>query len=185
MSTNTFSAQSRFSRFSGVALTAALAGALLSGCASTDPAGAGQQTSSEAPAAELHVKDAWIKAAKDGMTGGFAELHNMSDTPKSLVSVSSDAAKSVELHDTTGTGGAMSMKPLDGPLVIAPNASVNLEPGGKHIMFMDLKQELKPGTSINVTLNFEDKSTQVVEFEIKDFSGAKESYAPEADHGSH
>lgn len=185
MSKNSNSTTSRLTRFSGVALTAALASALLGGCASTSDAGASQGTEAPSTTASLHVNEAWIKAGTDGMTSGFAELKNTGDKDIALVSVGSDVAADVELHDMIGTGGAMSMEPLDGPLVIPAHSSVNLEPGGKHIMFMKLKDELKAGTTVKVTLNFDDQSTQNIDFEVKDFSGAKESYAPSEDHGSH
>lgn len=185
MSKNIFSTTSRLTRFSGIALTAALAGALLSGCASTSNAGADQGTEAPATAPALQVNEAWIKAESDGMTSGFAELKNNGDKDIALVSVGSDVAADVELHDMIGSGGAMSMEPLDGPLMIPANSSVNLEPGGKHIMFMKLKEELKAGTTVKVALNFDDQSTQNIDFEVKDFSGAKESYAPSEDHGSH
>lgn len=173
------------SRFTGVALSAALAGALLSGCASASDAGANQGTEAPSPATSLQVNESWIKAGTDGMTSGFAELKNTGDKDIALVSVGSDVAADVELHDMIGSGGAMSMEPLDGPLVIPAHSSVHLEPGGKHIMFMKLKEELKAGTTVKVALNFDDQSTQNIDFAVKEFSGAKESYAPSEDHGSH
>ncbi|WP_181149709.1 copper chaperone PCu(A)C [Arthrobacter sp. MYb227] len=185
MTKNIISTKSRLARFGGAALTAALTGALLTGCASTDSAGANQSAGSVSTAPAVLVQEAWVKAGTDGMTSGFAELKNTTEKNMELVSVSSDAATDVELHDMIGSGGAMSMEPLDGPLVIPAHSSVNLEPGGKHIMFMNLTQELKAGTTITVVLNFADQSTQSVDFDIKDFSGAKESYAPAEDHGSH
>jgi copper(I)-binding protein len=133
----------------------------------------------------MHVADAWIKASPSGMTSGFAQLQNTGDKDLALVSVSSDIAGSIELHEMTGSGTSMSMTQLEGPLAIPANTTVTLEPGAQHIMLMDLKKELQAGTTATLLLTFADKSTQDVEFEIKEFSGAKESYAPDAEHQGH
>lgn len=185
MSSNIIFSKSNMSRFSGVALVAALAGAMLSGCASANPADAQQSTAPMAHHGDVHVADAWIKASPSGMTSGFAQLQNTGDKDLALVSVSSDIAGSIELHEMTGSGTSMSMTQLEGPLAIPANTTVTLEPGAQHIMLMDLKKELQAGTTATLLLTFADKSTQDVEFEIKEFSGAKESYAPDAEHQGH
>ncbi|GAA1497172.1 copper chaperone PCu(A)C [Paeniglutamicibacter kerguelensis] len=174
------------SRFTRAGVVAAVAAALLSGCASANTAdSASQGTHATTHDAAVHVGEAWIKAAPDGMTSGFAQLQNTTGQEKALVSVSSPVAESVELHEMAGTGTSMSMQKLDGPLAIPANSTVALEPGAKHLMLMGLKQELKAGSTATLVFTYADQSTDEVDFEIKEFGGAKESYAPEAEHSGH
>lgn len=191
---NTAPATRSGSRLARAAAAAALAATLLSGCASASPPGAANQSTQATPqptpqpttqGTEVRVADAWIKAAPTGMTSAFAQLHNTTDREQSLVSVSSEAAGSIELHDMTGSGTSMSMEQLEGPLAIPANSTVTLAPGGKHLMLMDLREELQAGSTASMVFTFADQSTQEVQFEIKEFSGAKESYAPEAEHAEH
>ncbi len=186
MPLNTTTLNNPTTRFARAGVIAAVAAALLSGCASANtPDAASHGTHSTTHEDAVHVSEAWIKAAPKGMTSGFAQLHNTTGQEQALVSVSSPIAESVELHDMTGTGTSMSMQKLDGPLAIPANSTVALEPGAKHIMLMGLKQELKAGSTATMVFTYADHSTQAVDFEIKEFGGAKESYAPEAEHSGH
>ncbi|EMQ98790.1 copper chaperone PCu(A)C [Paeniglutamicibacter gangotriensis] len=162
-----------------------LAAALLSGCSAERSADTADQPATEADA--LQISETWIKAADDGMTSGFAVIQNPTDHPASLVQVDSNLAEHVELHDMEGTGTAMSMKKLPGALEIPAHSTVELAPGGTHVMLMGLKEELKAGQSPALHLTFGDGSTREVAFEIKSYTGAKESYAPhdgETEHGT-
>ncbi|GAA5228272.1 copper chaperone PCu(A)C [Paeniglutamicibacter antarcticus] len=166
-------------RFATPLISAGFATALLSGCAAAntaEPASTGQDAATQA--SSVQISEAWIKAAHDGMTGGFAILENTSDKDIDLVKVDTGLARSVELHEMAGSGTAMSMKELDGPLNIPAHATVELAPGGNHVMLMGLKQELKVGESPKLVLTFGDESTSQVPFEIKSYTGAKESYDP-------
>jgi copper(I)-binding protein len=69
-------------------------------------------------------------------------------------------------------GDVMRMKPVDGGLEIKPGASVELKPGGTHLMFMDLKEPLKEGQSVKGTLQFEKAGTVNVEFAVRGMGGA-------------
>lgn len=179
-------------RFATPIIAAGFATALLSGCAAAntaEPASTGQNPATQA--SSVRISEAWIKAAGDGMTAGFAILENISDTDVDLVTVDTDLAGSVELHEMAGSGTAMTMKELDAPLNIPAHSTVELAPGGNHVMLMGLKQELKVGESPSLVLTFGDESTSEVPFEIKSYTGAKESYDPGAggsekmDHSEH
>jgi hypothetical protein len=84
----------------------------------------------------------------------------------------------------TMIGGIMRMRPLDPGLDIAPGASVELKPGGYHIMFMDLKDGLKAGQSVTGTLVFEKAGTVEVTFTIAPI-GAQTPGAPAGGHSHH
>lgn len=172
-------------RFTAPLAAASMAGLLLSGCAVSGASDAATRNGNTTEADSLQISESWIKAAGDGMTGAFAVLENTTDRPSSLVKVDSPLAGSTELHDMEGSGTAMTMKELDGPLEIPAHSTIELAPGGKHVMLMDLKQELKVGQSPALRFTFGDGSTREVPFEIKSFTGAKESYAPEAEESGH
>lgn len=162
-------------------------GLLLIGCAqgapeatpSAKPAqGAQHQTQAQA----LTATDTWAKAAESGMSAAFGTLHNNSETPLELHKVSNAAGDEIQLHEMTGSGQDMSMKQLEGDLVIAPGADVVLAPGGNHLMFMDLKKPLVAAQSTTLDLEFSDGSSTEVDFAIRNFDGAKENYDEHAGH---
>jgi len=163
-------------------------GLLLTGCAQSSPADSqsskasqpAEQKSTQAQA--LTATDTWAKAAKTGMSAAFGTLHNNSDAPLELHKVSNGLGDEIQLHEMTGTGQKMSMKQLQGDLVIAPGADAVLAPGGNHLMFMDLKKPLVAAQTTTLTLEFADGSSTDVDFAIRNFDGAKENYD---EHGEH
>jgi copper(I)-binding protein len=158
-------------RFGALALVATLA---LTGCATTSTA-AGTDS---APAADtVTVSDAWVKSADEGMSAAFGELANTGSTDVTVVSVDSDASTMLELHETTmNDSGEMVMREIDGGFVIPAGDTVMLEPGGNHIMLMDLTAPLTAGAEATFTLTFSDDSTLEFTAPVKDYSGANENY---------
>jgi periplasmic copper chaperone A len=107
------------------------------------------------PAPLVQVQDAWSRAtAPSARTGGVFLSLTDTGAPDRLVSVATPVAGTAELHETVNEGGVMKMRPVSG-LALAAGQKVELKPGGYHIMLMGLKQQLKPGDSFPVTLNFE------------------------------
>ncbi|NJN17142.1 MAG: copper chaperone PCu(A)C [Oscillochloris sp.] len=72
-----------------------------------------------------------------------------------LLSASTDAATTVEIHETQIDDGVMRMRPLVDGLAIPAGGQVELKPGGYHIMLMGLTGDLDEGEQITLTLNFE------------------------------
>lgn len=153
----------------GILLAACLT--MLTGCAGAGPG------STITAADALSVSDAWVKAADTGMTGGFGTLHNDSDEAVTVLAASSDVSTAMELHETVTTdAGGMVMQAKDGGFAIPPHGEFVLEPGGNHIMFMDLAAPLVPGDEVRVTLTLSDDSTYEFSAPVKEFSGANENY---------
>lgn len=71
-----------------------------------------------------------------------------------LVRATSDAAADTQIHETRVEGATGSMRPLDG-LDIPAGGSVELRPGGLHIMLLGLREPLEPGDTISIALEFE------------------------------
>lgn len=172
-------------RNTATAAMIAAASLALAGCAGTateDSAAADAGSSSSAQTADdqahaVKVEDAWTKATDTEMSGSFGILTNTSDSEAVLVKAQSQDAGMVELHEMTGTSGSMSMQEKEGGLSIPAGESAELAPGGDHIMLMKLKNELKAGDPVDITLTYADGSTATVPFTTKDYNGADESYS--------
>lgn len=110
----------------------------------------GQQTS-----APVQVADAWIRAAVPGQsgTGAFMSLTASADTR--LVGVASPAAGVAEVHEMRMEGDTMKMRAV-GAIDLPARQTVVLKPGGYHVMLMDLKQPMTNGSTVPLTLRFED-----------------------------
>ena len=150
----------------------AIAAVLASGCASPETPKASPMASAVA------FEDPWARAAEMGMTAVFGTLANTGDRDVRLVGGDSPAAGQVEIHEIATDNGASVMRPKEGGIMIAAGGTHELAPGGDHLMLMDLRQALQPGTDVAVTLTFEDGSTLPVNAQVRDFAGGNEEYSP-------
>lgn len=116
--------------------------------------------------AQTIAKDAWVRGtvASQKATGMFVQL--TSPTGGKLVSASSPVAGVVEIHEMTMDGNVMKMRAVPG-LDLPAGKAVDLKPGGFHVMLMDLKQPLKDGESVPVTLVIEGKDGKRESLELK------------------
>lgn len=115
--------------------------------------------------AQTTVAEPWIRGTvpQQKATGMFASI--TSAKGGRLVSASSPVAGVVEIHEMAMEGNLMKMRALPSGLDLPAGKAVALKPGGYHVMLMDLKQQLKPGETVPVTLVFEavDKTRETVE----------------------
>ena len=111
----------------------------------------------EVKAGDLVITQAWSRATPGGakIAGGFLTIENKGAAPDRLTAVSGDVAGKVEIHEMAMNNGVMTMRPLDKGLPIEPGKTVKLAPGGLHLMLMDLKNPLKQGDKVPLTLEFE------------------------------
>ncbi|MCU0968331.1 MAG: copper chaperone PCu(A)C [Rubrivivax sp.] len=105
-------------------------------------------------AAQVAVKDPWVRGtvAQQKATGMFAQI--TATQAGRLVAASSPVAGVVEIHEMAMQGNVMTMRAIPG-LDLPAAQPVELKPGGYHVMLMDLKQQLKPGEIVPVTLVIE------------------------------
>ena len=75
-------------------------------------------------------------------------------------------ASEVEVHEMTMTDNVTKMRRLQAGLEIKPGQSVELKPGGYHLMVMGLKEPLKEGQTVKGTLVFESAGTIEVEYRV-------------------
>lgn len=167
-----------------LALSSAL---LFTGCAqASDSQVAEQPANATRQADALQITESWAKAADSGMSAAFAVLSNISDLPVELESVTEkEHGTTMEIHEMDGEGTEMLMQQIEGPLLIEAGDQVELAPGGNHIMYMDLSQPLIPAETSTLRLNFSDGSGKDVDFAIRNYDGANESYHDAEEHTDH
>lgn len=114
----------------------------------------------------LHILAPWIRATPKGATvaGGYLTIRNMGTVADRLLGVESAIAGRVEVHEMKMDGGVMTMRPVEAPIDIPPGGSVELKPGGYHVMFMQLRQGIGEGDKIKATLVFEKAGRLEIEF---------------------
>jgi periplasmic copper chaperone A len=127
----------------------------------------------------LTLSAPWTRATPGSakVAGGYVRIANGGSTVDRLTGGTSTIAGRIEIHEMSLTDGVMRMRPLKDGLEIKPGASVELAPGGYHIMFMDLKQRLNQGESFKATLQFEKAGAVEVTFSVNSVgatSGAAE-----------
>lgn len=162
-------------------------GALAAGLLMTLAAACGGSSeASTAQADTVTIQDPWVKAATaDEMTAAFGTLSSSSDEDVTVVSATADATETVELHEmTTDEDGQMVMQRKEGGFVVPAGETLELSPGGNHLMFLDLPSDIDPGQDVRVTLTFSDDSQMSFTAPARSFSGAEEDYDPESGTGS-
>jgi periplasmic copper chaperone A len=103
------------------------------------------------------VEGAWVRSAVPGQqgTGAFMRITAARDTK--LVGVATPVAAVAEVHEMKMEGDVMKMRAVP-QLDLPAGRTVELKPGGYHLMLMELKQPLKPGSTMPLTLVFRDPS---------------------------
>lgn len=110
-------------------------------------------------AANISVTDAWVRATMPGQPVGAAYMQIESDADARLVGVSSSAVPRVEVHEMKMDGDVMRMREVKA-VDLPKGRTVSLEPGGFHIMLMNLKKPIMAGDSIPLTLTIESGGKQ-------------------------
>ena len=114
------------------------------------------------------VKDGWIRLMPGGMAmqAGFGRIDNRCPMPATIVSASSPAYGSVELHESKTVGGISRMRAVP-ELRIAPDGAAVLQPGGLHLMLMQPKSSLKAGSRVAIEFELKDGRRLLGEFEVR------------------
>ncbi len=116
---------------------------------------AAQHAPAAVTAGDLSITLPWTRAAGATGTGvGFLTIRNTGSQPDRLISASTPVARVVELHTHLRDGDIMRMRPA-ADIPIPAGGTVQLRPGGLHIMMIGLTQALRQGTEVPLTLRFE------------------------------
>ncbi len=117
----------------------------------------------------IKVDDPYARASASMSSSGaaFMMIHNETGQDDRLIDVKSDVAKMVELHThTEDDNGVMKMVHVEEGFELPADGMIALQRGGKHVMFMGLKQPLNQGDKVNVTLVFEKAGEVAVEIPV-------------------
>ncbi|MBK9021197.1 MAG: copper chaperone PCu(A)C [Sulfuritalea sp.] len=117
--------------------------------------------------AQVTVKDPWVRAtvSQQKATGAFMQITSTQDAR--LIEAKSPVAGVVEVHEMKMEKDVMKMRALTEGLALPAGKSVELKPGGYHVMLMDLKQQVKEGDVIPLTLVVEGKDKKRSTIEVK------------------
>jgi periplasmic copper chaperone A len=118
-------------------------------------------------AADVKIEAAWVRTAVEGQkgTGGFMKL--TAPANMRLTGVASPVAGIGEVHEMKMEGSVMKMAEVKGGLELPAGKTVELKPGGYHIMLLDLKQGLKVDSQVPVTLTFINAKGEPSKVEVK------------------
>ena len=121
---------------------------------------------STAAAAQVTVSDPWVRGtvAQQKASGAFMLLQSATDAR--LVSAASPVAGVVEIHEMRMEGDVMRMRAVAG-LDLPAGSTVELKPGGYHVMLIDLKKQLQDGEVVPLTLTIEGKDGKRSTLEVQ------------------
>jgi uncharacterized repeat protein (TIGR04052 family) len=139
---------------------------------------------------EISVDEAWVRPTTTNHqettkpefpAALYLTLTNHTDQDQQLVSVSSDVAETIEIHETTLENDVMRMREIES-LTIPAGESVTFDAGGYHIMLIDLVAHLYEGEEVPATLTFESGLTIDFVATVHDLTFADDEHAHH--HGS-
>lgn len=123
-------------------------------------------SSAQAADANITIQDAHARVMPGAKVGAvYLRITNDGKEPDRLLSASTSVAGKAKLHSVTNDNGVMKMRPVDG-IALKPGETVELKPGGLHIMLTEVQGGLKPGATFPVTLTFEKAGAKSVSVSI-------------------
>lgn len=124
-------------------------------------------------AGSLKISGAWSRATPKGAAvgAGYVTITNAGTAPDRLIGGTSDASNRFEVHEMSMDGGVMKMREMSNGIEIKPGQTIELKPGGYHVMFVGLNKQLEAGQKIKVTLTFEKAGKVDVEFPVQPIGG--------------
>ena len=131
----------------------------------------------------LTITAPWTRATPKSapVAGGFVKITNTGSESDWLIGGSFTGAGRVEVHEMATDNGVMRMRQLANGLEIKPGQTVELKPGGFHLMFMELKQPTVEGKPIRGTLTFRKAGSVEIDFAVAPIGGP----APASGGGHH
>ncbi len=113
---------------------------------------------------------ATVPGAKVG--GGFMTITNTGSVDDRLTGVTASmASDDVQLHEMTVVNDVMKMRQLAEGIAVPAGATVELKPGGLHVMFMNIKQRFVEGETVDATLHFEKAGDADIRFVVGPVAG--------------
>ena len=129
----------------------------------------GQKTMNVHKVGDLEIEGYFARATPPNapVSAGYMLIRNTGSEPDRLIGGSAEFAGRVEIHEMAMDGDVMMMREIDGGLEIPPGGEVVLEPGGLHVMFMQLGERLQEGETRTVILEFENAGSTEMAFPVR------------------
>lgn len=142
-----------------------LVGTLLPSCSQHDTDALEQQAAQSV--GDIHIIAPWATGGiRNGASAAYATFANTGEHNDTLLSVSSPACGTVELHEMVASDGIKKMRHI--PFLPVPaSGKARLKPGGTHIMLMSLHESLRKGDSLTLNLSFARAGTTQLRVEVR------------------
>lgn len=120
------------------------------------------------PPAVLTIENAWVRpnVPPVNIAAAYLVIHNPIDQPNALIAAETPSATITEMHVMTTDGNVMKMRKID-QIPIPAKGTTTLQPGGNHLMLIDLKNDLDPGDVVELLLTFKNGQKQIVQAHVK------------------
>lgn len=122
---------------------------------------------------DLQISDAWARETVAGQTGtaAYMTIANEGSGDDRLVAVAAVAPASASLHATMTENGVSSMRPLPSGFAIPAGSTIELKPGGTHVMLTGLQAPVRAGETMKLTLRFEKSGERVIDVRVSSTAG--------------
>lgn len=132
----------------------------------------------------LMAHEPWSRPLAPGATvaAGYMHLMNHTAQAETLVGARADGVGRIELHDMAEVDGVMQMRPIEGGVPLAVDGMAAFEPGGKHLMFIDVTRSWNEGDVVPVTLVFDSGNEVVVDVAVTAEAGEGDASDQSAHH---
>lgn len=117
----------------------------------------------------LKIEHPWARATPPGakVGGAYLTIENSGSQPDRLLGGTTAVAGRAQIHQMSVVDGVMRMRELPSGLDIPGNSRTELKPGSLHLMLMDLRQPLRQGERVPITLRFERSGSIEVELQVE------------------
>ena len=135
--------------------------------------------SSNATSSSIQIVDPWVRStgmgghsqndqgnAKGNNSAAYMKISNKGELLDRLIRVEGEVAENIELHRSEMKDGVMTMNPVE-YIEVPANGSVELKPGGLHIMLIGIKEELEIGDQVKLVLSFEEFGDVTVTADVR------------------
>lgn len=130
---------------------------------------------SETKVGNLVINKPWSRTTPPGASVGvgYLEIRNTGDAPDTLLGAAANFAKRVEVHESSEKDGIATMRKLADGLELPANETVELKPGGFHLMLMGLHEPITTDKKLPIELHFKNAGKVTVEFDVTPIGAAK------------
>ncbi len=150
-------------------LLASLLGCFLfGGCSSGSNSSNDSESSQEIVLGKIALDNGWARPGSKGeKSAAYLTITNGTTSDDTLVAIGSEVAEKVELHESIeNDDGTFSMQPA-GRQGISSGSSLQLKPGGMHLMLFNTSRELTAGDSLTLSLQFKNAGSSAVRIPVK------------------